>query len=312
MKVSGKLILKILFSVALLAFVFANTGIEQTLKQLSTANLWYIPVGVGIYLISQWLSAYRWKLLAQPLGFELDLREYYDYYLIGMYLSLFLPSAIGGDVGRMYYLAKSSGRKKREALLTLIAERGTGLSALLLLTAMVLLTPVAAPIPTPIRLLLLTLTGLGFLGFLLLQSLPLQRLITRFEKLALLGQAEIYWKNIPLLLRVLSLSLLTHACMILVHLLIAHALSLSIDVLYLIAVYGVVSLVSVIPISFNGIGVREGAYQLLLVQYGILPESALAFGLYWFLISTLTSLIGGMVLIKGHYQTPSPEEADLC
>lgn len=308
---SPKQVVKIGVSVGLLAFLLAQTGIEDTLARLSAANLWYIPVGIMIYLLSQAVSTYRWQFLASALDFRLSLRELYDYYLIGMYFSLFLPGSIGGDMGRMYYLAKSCGRKKREALLTLLAERGVGLVALMLLTSLVCLLPVTAPIPDQIRYGLLALSGLGVLGFIALQILPIERLANRFSFLNLLVQAQVYWRDFPLLVKSISISVLVHASMITVHYLIADALGVQVPFLYLTAVYGIVSLVSVLPIFFNGIGMREGAYQFLLMKVGLSAETALAFGLYWFLISTCTSLIGGIVLVKGHYKTPSPQEADV-
>lgn len=303
-----KTALKIVFSLLLLAFVLHSTGLEKTFAKLSTANLWYVPVGVVIYLGSQWISAYRWQFLASPLGFKLSLREFYDYYLIGMYFNLFLPGAIGGDVGRMIYLAKSCGRRKREALLTLIAERGVGLVALLFLTTMFCLTPAAAPVPQLLRMAMIAMSVVGVLGFIALRISPVDAWVEKFPKLELLTQARLYWQDIPLLFKSVSLSLLVHGCMITIHLMIANALGIELPVMYLGLVYGIVALVSVAPIAFNGIGVREGAYQILLSRAGVAPETALAFALYWFLISTLTSLVGGLVLVKGHYKTPDPEE----
>ncbi|WP_373532460.1 lysylphosphatidylglycerol synthase transmembrane domain-containing protein [Vampirovibrio sp.] len=323
---SPKLILKILISVVLLGFLLQYTGLEKTLAQLSKANLWYIPVGIVVYLIGQFISAYRWKFLSAALDFKLALREFYDYYLIGMFFNLFLPGAIGGDMLRMFYLAKSANRRKREALLTLLAERGVGLVALLLLTSVVCLTPVMTsvnltiPIQLPLlntlyfdlRVLLFGLSGILLAGYLALWALPLDKLFTQFPKLALLGQAKVYWANVGLLLKSVSISIFVHLMMILMHLLIAHALHVSVDPAYMAVTYGVVSLASVLPIAFNGFGVREGTYLLLLTKAGLAPDTALAFAFYWVIISTCTSLIGGLVLLKGHYKTPtSQEKADL-
>lgn len=323
---SPKLVLKILVSVVLLGFLLRYTGIENILTKLSKANLWYIPVGIIVYLIGQLISSYRWKFLSAALGFKLSLREFYDYYLIGMFFNLFLPGAIGGDMLRMYYLAKSANRRKREALLTLLAERGVGLVALLLLTSVVCLTPVlqginlALPIKLPflntlhfdLRILLFGLSGILISGYLALWVMPLEWLFSRFPKLSLLGQAKVYWANLGLLLKSVSISIFVHAMMVVMHLLIANALNVSVDPFYMTVVYGVVSLASVLPIAFNGFGVREGAYLLLLTKAGLEPDTALAFAFYWVIISTCTSLIGGLVLLKGHYKTPTPqEEADM-
>lgn len=320
--VSAKQVLKILISVILLGFLLHYTGLENTIARLSRANLWYIPVGIVVYLIGQLISSYRWKFLSAALGFKLSLREFYDYYLIGMFFNLFLPGAIGGDMLRLYYLAKSTGRRKREALLTLLAERGVGLVALLLLTSAVCLMPaiqgvsLTLPIKLPLlntlhfdlRILLFGLSCGLLSGYVALWLIPQEKLIARFPKLSILSQAKVYWANLPLLLKSVSMSVFVHAMMVVMHLLIAHALNVYVDPLYMTVVYGVVSLASVLPIAFNGFGVREGTYLLLLTKTGLTPDTAMAFAFYWVIISTCTSLIGGLVLIKGHYKTPSPQE----
>ncbi len=320
--ISPKLIAKILISVILMGFLLHYTGLESTLARLSEANLWYIPVGIAFYLVAQLFSSYRWQFLSAALDFKFSLREFYDYYLIGMFFNLFLPGAIGGDMLRMFYLAKRANRRKREALLTLLAERGVGLVALLILTSLVCLTPalqavdLKIPIQLPtlpvlhfdLRFLLLGLSSGMLMGYLGLWVLPMDRLIARIPKLALLGQAKVYWANVGLLAKSVALSLFVHAMMVGMHLLIAQALNVHVDPLYMTVVYGVVSLASVLPIAFNGFGVREGTYLLLLTKTGLTADTAMAFAFYWVIISTLTSLLGGLVLIKGHYKTPTAED----
>ena len=307
---SAQLIFKIVISLALLTWLVWQSGIENTLHELSKANLWYLPFGVLIYLLSQWVSAYRWQFLSAPLGFVLALREFYDYYLMGMFFNLFLPGSIGGDVSRMIYLAKSCGKRKREAVLTLLAERGVGLIALLLLTSILCLLPVTEPMPTGVRPTVVAMAGAMIVGFIGLHLLPLERLAQRFPRLDLLIQAKVYWDDTPMLLKSIGLSVLVHACMVAIHLLIAMALGIHVPLLYLTATFGVVSFISVLPVAFNGLGLREGAYVMLLTQVGVPDHTALAFALYWFLISTCTSLIGGLVMIKGHYQTPKLQEVE--
>lgn len=311
MKPWVKTTLKIVISVALLSYLITQAGIEETLEQLKTANLWFVPVAVGLYLLSQYVSAYRWQFLSKALGFHLPLRTFYDYYLMGMFFSLFLPGAIGGDVMRMVFLARECKRKKREALLTLLAERGVGLIAVLLMTGTVCLLPPVHVIPSGIRYTIIGMSLAAILGYLVLTGLPIARLAQRYAFLNLLVQAEVYWRDFPLLARSVLISFAIQGVMILTQVGIAQAVGIEVPLPCLIAVYGLAGLISVLPISFNGIGVREGAYVSLFHFMGIPKETALAFAIYWFMVSALTSLVGGIVMLKGHYRPPSPEDPEM-
>lgn len=327
--ISLKQIIKIVLGLGLIAFLLQKTGIENTFAELSKANLWYIPACIGVYLVAQFISAYRWKFLAEALDFRVSMRELFDYYLIGMFFNQFLPGAIGGDAVRMFYLAKSAQRKKREALLTLLAERGVGLVTILLLTCLIALAPSISTVDWSITLaelgiklqnptlanfhwdVVLTIKALsafGLLGYIALLLTPLQSWIDKFPKLALLGQAKTYWANIPLLIRSIAVSTVVQALMLLIHLLIAQALHLDIPPLQIALIYGIVSLISVLPLTQGGLGVRELSYQLLLAKVGVNPNTGLAFAVYWLAISTVTSLFGGLILLKGHYKAPTPQE----
>jgi uncharacterized membrane protein YbhN (UPF0104 family) len=311
---------KIVFSVALLAGLLHIAGIESTFARLGQANPLYLPVGMALYLLAQAVSTYRWQFLGAALGFRLPFRELYEYYLIGMFFNMFLPGAIGGDAVRMYTLARRCGRRKREALLTLLAERGVGLVALLLLTSAITLTPslmavsLAVPLHLPwlpplsvdVRLLLLALSGALLAGYALLHALPLARLARRFPPLALLEQAGVYWRQPALLFKSVFISLGVHALMVGIHLLIAAALGVHVPLPYITVVYGVVSLASVLPVSANGFGVREGIYWLFLTRIGLPGETALAFAFYWDAISILTSLPGGLLLLRNRTLQPAP------
>ena len=211
--------------------------------------------------------------------------------------------------GRAYYCycTPETLQRKREALLTLVAERGFGLMALLLLASAVCLTPVAAPLPRVISLGLVALTLTMLLAVLALRLIPLDWLVERLPRLRFMWLAQPYWRHTGLMLRSTLASVTFHLMAVGMLVLIAQALGITVPPPYLVVVYALVSLASMAP-TFNGIGSREVAYQYALGKVGVPGDVALAFALYWLLISTLTSLLGGLILIKGHYKTPSPEE----
>jgi uncharacterized membrane protein YbhN (UPF0104 family) len=59
------------------------------------------------------------------------------------------------------------------------------------------------------------------------------------------------------------------------------------------AVVPLVALAVVLPISINGVGVRENALAVLLAPHGVAAESAVAVGLLWLASQIVTGLIGG-------------------
>ena len=75
------------------------------------------------------------------------------------------------------------------------------------------------------------------------------------------------------------------------------ALGLEVPYSFCIIVYPLVGTFAAIPVSLNGLGLREGGYIYLLAVIGIGTEKSIAFGLLLFLIVALDSLIGGVLFL---------------
>jgi glycosyltransferase 2 family protein len=81
------------------------------------------------------------------------------------------------------------------------------------------------------------------------------------------------------------------------HVLIGRALDFDIPFSYALIIYPLVGTFSALPVSLNGIGLREGGYLFLLTRIGVSSEKAIAFGLLWFIVVALDSLLGGLIFI---------------
>ena len=75
------------------------------------------------------------------------------------------------------------------------------------------------------------------------------------------------------------------------------------------AVVPLVALVMVVPLSINGVGVREGGLVLLLAPTGVPKDVAVAIGLLWFLATILTGLMGGVLFLLDRRPSASISEA---
>src|ERR1700731_2240314 len=104
LKKTATIALKLSVSVGLYIYILKKVGAGHLWSIIREASPKYIVASILVYFVVQSLSAYRWYLLLRPLGIQLPLSKILAWYFVGMYSNLFLPSAIGGDVVRVYYL----------------------------------------------------------------------------------------------------------------------------------------------------------------------------------------------------------------
>ncbi len=308
--------LKIAFSVVLIAslFVFGKIDLAKTIEVAAQANLWLLSAAAALFLGSTIVNAWRWQLLAQAVGFRKPVRELLQYCFVGMFFNLFLPSTVGGDVSRCYYLSEGSGKYK-QAFYSVFADRAVGIAVLFIFATLgILLGPGGSDLAWQLKLPIF----LGTLGVLV--AVPLAPAISR----RVLGEhhritqrfnnstAQIYWHDRKLILAALLQSLLLQVIIVICHVLIGWSLGLSsVPLWYYFVFYPSVAVLGFITPSFNGIGVREGAYTyfLTLPVAGVDKAHAFTYALIWLGMNTGVSLVGGLVYLAGHFKF-SQEEAE--
>jgi uncharacterized membrane protein YbhN (UPF0104 family) len=295
-------LIKIGISVSLLVYLVSSVDLAHLFSQLRSVHLSLLS-GVFLgYLLGQVFSAYKWRLLAYPLGFYQSQRIFTAYYFVGMYFNLFAPSTLLGDLGRGLLLAGPGGQRSL-AINSVIADRVSGLAVLLWIGAGALLIIRSYPLPAPLYYAMLMGAGGSILGWWLLPRVTSSLLPPR-SRLRNMVETSLapYWWNYPLLLKVCGLSALFHIFQLGLQYLLALSLSLSIPVEYFLLFIPLVHLLSALPVSFSGIGIREGGYVFFLTLVGVSQEQALALGLLWTTLIIGSGLVGGLVFLF------SPEE----
>jgi uncharacterized membrane protein YbhN (UPF0104 family) len=299
------LLAKLLVSGGLLAYFFSRIHPERFLNTFATANYSWISLALLVYLITQVISAVRWAALARPLGIETPFNDLLKYYLIGMFFNLFAPGTVGGDVSRIFYLvrdreAHADGRAvtTMHAAISVLMDRAIGMIVLVWLGAAGLLLFPQYAVPRSVRWITLLLAA-GFLGAILL--LPLLRRVLPTDSHPLVVKIRLALRSYRTQWRALAiatlLSLVVHLIQAWMHFVMGRALGLDIPYSFCIILYPLVGTFAAIPVSLNGLGLREGGYIYLLAVIGIGTEPAIAFGLLLFLIVALDSLIGGVVFL---------------
>jgi uncharacterized membrane protein YbhN (UPF0104 family) len=82
----------------------------------------------------------------------------------------------------------------------------------------------------------------------------------------------------------------------------ASGLSLNISFLSLVIFLPIVFIVTLIPVSISGIGLREGAFVLLFGTIGISPDKAMTLSLIWFVSVVIGSLWGLFEYLRFKHQ----------
>jgi glycosyltransferase 2 family protein len=285
---------KLGISVGLLGWLAMRTDwtlVRDTLVHVRV-EIWL--AALGLYLGSQVVSAVRWRGLARPLGFHVPVWRYIDYILIGAYFNLFLPTSVGGDVVRAWYLDGRSGRAAT-AFVSVFADR---LSGLLILLALACSATLACPVTVPawVTASVWAVAGGTVVGVVLLALIS--DWTRRFPRLRPAAEAMRFYVRHPrVLLSSLVLSLIVQAANIILVWLIGRTITPQVPALYYWIFVPMVTLLTLLPISLNGMGVREWGIVWFLQSFSVASGTALSLSFLWFLIMTVCSLLGGVVYL---------------
>lgn len=309
--------LKFALSGFLIAYLFNRIGIESAVERLTSSEPGLFVGAVAIMVLQFGLAVLRWNAVLAALGAPLPFVSALRLIFIGGFFSQTLPSSVGGDAVRMYGSYKA-GMPLAAAVNSVLLERGATVLSLLLMVAV--LQPFAgarlsAAAPAWVFPLLCVIAIGGVIVLMFLDRLPaslsswklvrgLAYLATHTRRLFL---APRHWSKTLFwcLIGHINLSLCAHVLALSLGL--GGAIRLT-DSLVLIPL---VILITTLPISIAGWGVRELAMVQAMGLIGIPAESALALSVLLGLTSVLVSLPGGVVwLLSSDRQAMISDESE--
>lgn len=297
-------LIKIILSLVLLAVVLAQLNLHELWHELQTIDLGLFGLSVLAYLMGIGIRAYRWQLLFRALGERISLWRLIELYLIGTFFNHFLPTGMGGDVVKIYEVSRRESQAST-AISTTLADRLVGIlgSSLVALVAVLVdrkdvpATIVQAVLTVSLGIVIgtLMLTQRKWLDAIIARLGPAQRAMTR-PRLQKLYQALTGY-TLGDVLKSALVSLPFTATLVLTQVLIARAMGVGLAFKYFVLFVPLIALANVLPISFNGLGVREGTYQLLFVPVGVHAAAAVAMSLAFHVVRLIAGLLGGGVYI---------------
>ena len=300
--------LQILLSLVLLTWLIGRAGLDEVLSTLSGMNWsWYLPAFL-LFLLNIVIRAYRWYTLLHSLNERPSFGHLNYLYFVGFFANNFIPSGFGGDFVKIVSLRRTFGRGA-EALSSVVMDRVTGLlgSAIIALIALIwnsLGHVTAVDLPNALWL-LITLLSVGTPGlFLLIRwGRPLDILVMRFPKVQQLPKYDkleqlvetVNRYPLPILLNSLLISLPFTLSLVAVQYFVARALSIDLPLAVFALFVPIIAILNLLPLSFNGLGVREGVYQFLFVPIGVSTAGAIAMSLAFYFLRFGAGIVGGFM-----------------
>lgn len=291
MKTSLRIIVTLLLCALLLIYV---VDVGSVLTTLGRCDPLWTGVALLAFLIDRVLMSYKWGLLLNIRGYSISLARKLMVYCSAMMWGLALPSTVGAD-GIRVMLVRRFGVRVDDTLATILVERGIGfIVALLVAVGSLIMLRAMIPHDTVYDYALafgiagllgaITILVFSFTDHALNSVIGLvPRRFRDSKAVRLLERLHEAYVSLasdrPRIAAFSVLTLIEHLVVIVCYGLVARALEVPFNPMFMFAAVPLAILVSRLPISLDGIGVYEGIFIAIMALGGVKPADALAVSL---------------------------------
>ncbi len=306
--------LRILITFAIFFILFRFIPYQKLIGLYSNSRKLYLVSSFFIFWLSLFLGIVRWKFLLSAVGVGVSFREALYSCFSGLFLNLFFPSFVAGDLFRGYGVSRRHSRPKKIASTVLMDRFSGGLALVLVALVSFLFLDSSAEknqILLPLLILAITVFFLFFVIFsrsffnFLLKILKKKPLI--YDRLMAFHEYLYFFKKKPVVFsKALFLSLSIQALIPIGFFAASLAFGVTLGPVIFLVVTPIVTAAAFIPITVAGAGTREGLLVYFLSIYGIPESVGLGISLVnlFYLISA--SLLGGVFYVTVYHRWLQP------
>ena len=293
---------KILVSAALLYFSLRKVNLADLASRLDLASLGWIGLAIAVTFLQILIGALRWREISAECGAPLTTRQAMRFNLIGTFFNQTLPSSIGGDAVRLWLVARG-GAGWRAATYSIFVDRAIGLIALAII--------IVASLPWSYNLIrdpdgrsALLLVDFAALasgaGFLVLGVLPFPWLkrwwgTHHLYACSVIANRVIFSRAHGPAIAVLSI--LVHVLAVVIAWCVVRSIAAPVTFGQIFQLIPPVMLITMLPISIAGWGVREATMGLAFGYAGLVTNEGINVSLLFGAVYFVAGAIGGLVWI---------------
>jgi hypothetical protein len=299
-KKAAALVAKLIVTLALLYFAVSRINLSFVAERLAHLHAVWLVAALAALCLQAVVAAERWRRILVLCGVTLSIYQAVRYTFISLFFSQVLPSTIGGDAARVWFVARD-GAGWAKAIYSVTLDRVAGVFVLALLVV-VCLPESFTVIRDPIARISLLILGLGSL-----LAPALFVAIGRWQWPALHRIALLRYpiEAANLAYRILAaprtafrigvLSLVIHGLLILTAWFVAKSIAAPLDLLHALLLMPPIILTATIPISIGGWGVRESAAVMAFTYSGLPPGDGLLVSTLLGVAIFIAALPGGLL-----------------
>lgn len=291
---------------------------REVLAHLVSADPTRAAVAVMLFALVMVIRSVRWQWILADLGVQVPFVRVLRAYAVGLYFNTFVPGGLGADLFKFYDAARATTKRLRPAAATVV-ERFTGI---LSLTAICFVSIVVFrdQLPVPAWLLAAVAGSIMAVSFAVLSGAavadylaePLMRRLPETwqrgigeDKIAALASVAGDLRGNPwMYVRTLLLGLAMQAVVLSTYFAIATAIDPRVPLEYVLVFFPLIDLTAMVPITFNGMGIKEALLLFFLLRAGLSSGVSLGMSILCRLIEFGFALLGGFVF----FATRPPSE----
>jgi glycosyltransferase 2 family protein len=292
---------RIVITAGLLIVLAVTIDWSPVADRVASGSLPWFVAGVAMLFVALLIAARRWLVLLNAAGIETTWSAARRAYLMGTFANNFLPTGFGGDAVRAVIVARPQGSLSRAAT-TVLFDRLSALVCLVALAWLVLpadLDGVPGSLVIALGAVTVLIAAAVVLGRAAIGSARAARLVPeRLRPIAAESAAALAtFNDRRLLVEVGLLGILYQGVLVAAIWAGGRAIDLELSYPLLAVAVTLVLLLTLVPISIAGFGVREGGFVVVLGAAGVAAADATLLSLVAVVLMALASLPGAIGLI---------------
>ena len=309
--------IKLILLFVIFVWILKSVNLSETIRILKTTNLSLFFIAFLINNLSNIFLTIKWHRLSTPLNIKSSFLDLLRLNFISVFYSSFVPGQASGELIKGYKLSKKEGAQEK-VWIPIFIDKITNLLITLIIGLVAILFDKNLSQNKSIIFCAAALTLACSVTTIILFSEHTEKITRNLTNIAVkilrlfkiqadsiknfsLTYFEEYKKHDKLMFETLLWSAAIKLPHIFAYFFLAGSLNINLSVIQCAWLFSIISIVTILPVSFSGLGVREGSMIFLLSQAGIEKSLALGMSILIFLQLIMVALIGGVLeLFYGH------------